>query len=265
MTNARRILILLVVLTLPLWAAAGAAGKPDGAKPCDNPPCKDEPPPDPSGEVEISVQANLPWTQEASDTVIYEISVIKPSELSVDVASSLGGSVGTIEAGESTIDQTYEVLSDYENLELGGDPVTLTNIVTAMADGEVLATASAGVQLHNETPPCDFSKEIQGLCIWTPTGPGNWTVSVDPASPRPTNVLITLRDHVPGNWCPSGINAKWRPGDDPVTTTFTIPDWKGGDPGAAVCEIGGAGGDFFGVGTPSSFFLAVSGRVTVSQ
>jgi hypothetical protein len=269
MTNTRRILILLVVLTLPLWAATGATGKPDGGKPCDTPPCKDEPPPDPSGDVEITVEPNLPWTQEGTDTVIYEISVIKPSELTVVVTSSLSGEVGAIGPDASTIYQAYVVAPHY--VGLGADPITLTNTVEAIAGGEVLATASADVQLHNDIPPCGLvegeTKLIPGVCIWTPTDHGDWTVSVLPDANRPTNVQITLRDHVPGNWCPSGIRAKWRPGEEPVTTTFTIPDWEvpGYRLGDPVCPYGGAGGDFFGVGTPSSFFLAVSGMVTVTQ
>ena len=44
-----------------------------------------------------------------------------------------------------------------------------------------------------------------------------------------------------------------------MTTTFTIPDWKGGDPGAAVCEIGGAGVGFV-VGAAVSIPAAPSQR-----
>jgi hypothetical protein len=56
----------------------------------------------------------------------------------------------------------------------------------------------------------------------------------------------------------------WKPGGDPVQATFTIPDWTEIPVREPVCPIGGAGGDFFNVGTPGSFYLVAIGDVTVT-
>ena len=263
MTITRRILVLLVILALPLWAAGGASGKP--GKVCFDPPCNDKPP-SAEGSVSLEITTNLPWAQEASDTVIYTVVVRNDSAADVVVTSTLSGDLGTVAAGETkTFIEDYAVAPHYEDREPGPDPITLTNTVTAEASGGEVASASVDVDLWYETLPCDFNAPIPGACIWTPDSPGDWTVAVTPTATRPTNVMITLRDHIPGNWCASGANEKWRPGQGPVQTTFSIPDWEAGPLGAAVCPIGGAGGDFFGVGTPSSFFLVADGWVTVTK
>jgi hypothetical protein len=145
---------------------------------------------------------------------------------------------------------------------------TLTNTVTATAPSETRqATATVEVDKYELCPEPDgdgvFSTDAS-VCIWKP-GPGNWTISVVPDSTRSTRVMITVRDHVPGNWCPQGITAKWRPGGDPVETTVSIPEW---DPdtwaGESICPIGGAAGAFYNVGTPSSFYLDTTGNVIIT-
>ncbi len=77
--------------------------------------------------------------------------------------------------------------------------------------------------------------------------------------------MITVRDHIPGNWCPQGVTEKWRPGDGPVQTTVAIPAWPEAWAGDPVCPAGGAAGDFYEVGTPSSFYLDTDGNVTVTS
>jgi hypothetical protein len=111
---------------------------------------------------------------------------------------------------------------------------------------------------------CDFdAAAISEPCIWRPTTSGIWKVPVTPSATRPVNVLVTVRDHVPGNWCvlPDGsggaLRDRWRPNEPPVEILVYFP-------GDGVCISGGAGGDFFPIGNPESFYLVADGAVTVT-
>jgi hypothetical protein len=110
--------------------------------------------------------------------------------------------------------------------------------------------------------------EGYSVCIWKPALHGDWTFEVTPAAPgkKPVTIIMNLRDHVPGNWCPFSPDQVrgWR--GTPETLTFELngnPVEDFGIPaipvpwhGEAICPNGGAGGDFFSVGTPGSFYLA---------
>jgi hypothetical protein len=167
-----------------------------------------------------------------------------------------------VPAGESkTVPRSY-VLDDSDM-----ETETLTNTVTATAPSETRqATATVEVDKYEvcEEDSNGVISTDASVCIWKP-GPGNWTISVVPDSTRSTRVMITVRDHVPGNWCPQGITDRWRPGGNSVKTTVSIPEW---DPdawaGESICPIGGAAGAFYNVGTPSSFYLDTTGNVTIT-
>lgn len=255
--------MLAVVLALPLAMMATASAAPKGdiceTKP-DHPSCGGGP----QGQVEVSIEANLTTAHEVGDTIYYTFVVTNDSDVNVTVTDE-----------RTTLNET--VSSDGESVPFEGsyelttaDMLTetpITNTVTATApSGETWqATATVGVDKYDLCNPDGsgvFNTDAS-VCIWKPA-PGNWTISVVPDSTRPTRVMITVRDHVPGNWCPQGIRERWRPGGDPVETTVIIPpvpdEWASGP----VCSIGGAAGDFYGVGTPDSFYLATKGTVTVT-
>ena len=264
-----------IALPILILAMGLAIASPVGAvKPCEldpsHPSCKDDPPP--VSSVELTIEANLLWAQEASDTIIYTISVDPPSA-DVEIASSLPAE---LVGEEGVFRQEYPVAPHYVGFQLGDDPITLTNTVEATIGDEVVATASADVELHHDYEECVFTTDLDDpqlmtswACIWKPTEPGVWRVTVDPTpvarQQGANNIQITLRDHIPGNWCEAGVNEKWKWGEDPVWTDFTIPDWTLVSLGDPVCPSGGAGGDFFAVGAPDSFYLVASGYVSVSK
>jgi len=81
-------------------------------------------------------------------------------------------------------------------------------------------------------------------------------------------MTVTLRDHVPGNWCTTdgsggGAYVRWHPRDatrDPLTLDVFLPnaeDTLGGGIllGDGVCYGGGAGGATMQDGSPDSFYL----------
>jgi len=150
-----------------------------------------------------------------------------------------------------------------------GDTLNLINTVTATGAVSGETTQDMATVKVTKYGLCDkdgdgvFNTDAS-VCIWKP-GPGEWKISVVPDSTRPTRVMITVRDHVPGNWCPQGITDRWRPDGDPVVTTVNIPQVPGMWTGGSVCPIGGAAGAFYDVGTPSSFYLDAMGTVIVTR
>jgi len=110
-------------------------------------------------------------------------------------------------------------------------------------------------------PPCDFDELIGGeICIWQPGENGNWTLKVTPVPlpTRPTSLMVTMRDGVPGNWCTllegggGVVQDRWRPGrEEPVILDVYLPN-------DGECLSGGAGGEFFAFGNPESFYLYTS-------
>lgn len=168
--------------------------------------------------------------------------------------------------------------------------------------GTVAAETAASVMPYGPYEDCGFTgpspmsvtRTDSEICIWTPEVRGIWEVSMLPSLKKPTNVTVTMRDHVPGNWCtlpndpdePLGnvggiIKGRWKPESPALTgeaylpgatplerfedVTGEIPWWMWITDGT--CLSGGAGGDFFQVGNPESFYLWVSvpGVVTVTH
>jgi hypothetical protein len=88
---------------------------------------------------------------------------------------------------------------------------------------------------------------------------------------RPAKFTVSVRDHVPGNWCvledgSGGVTSeRWRPNDGPLALDVYLPD-ENGPRGSGVCLAGGAGGEFFPVGNPDSFYLyvGVDAKVTAT-
>ena len=126
------------------------------------------------------------------------------------------------------------------------------------------------------------AEPLSGVCIWTPgvAWTGIWRVTLDPTPPRnparPIGAAVAVRDGVPGNWCilPDGsggnFSERWKVGDPPVTGEVYLPGTENildleFDPfyGGGTCLAGGAGGDYFMVGNPDSFYLRAEGIVTV--
>jgi hypothetical protein len=279
MRPLRRVLILGLALTLPLWVAAGASAKPPK---CEEDPtlpgCQGGEEPDPTGSVEVTIEQNLPWVHEAGDRIFYTITVTNGSGEDVTVTDSLTGLSEVVVAGGSA-----GFTPDY-TVGAGDIPTVpdvtwdLVNEVTVTDSGGVVATASvtADATYYEVCNPGGAPSFTIGTwaCIWKPVTPGTYTIEITPVPPfaRPANVAITIRDHIPGNWCGTA-SAKWNPHKDssPSLTLkvdvpqapIELPDpWVGVVP---ECSGGGFGGDYTPNGQYGSFYLVADGNVTITS
>jgi len=230
-------------------------------------------------KVTVSINSNLYSAHEVGDLIIYYINVTNNTDDEVTVTDETGFTE-TIPARSSA---TFEQDDSVESVPAASEPnTTLTNTVVATVGGEVVAsdTAETAVFGYDEcgtdgngtfTAPEGYS-----VCIWKPSQSGDWTFYVTPEPPgkKPASILLNLRDHVPGNWCPLTPNEVWRWRGDPPVLTFEVgsDDWGSPFPiipalwhGEAICPDGGGGGDpAYPVGTPGSFFLATYGPYEVT-
>jgi hypothetical protein len=161
-------------------------------------------------------------------------------------------------------------------------PVDIVGTVTvSYPGGEVVASTSTAVYPEDDCSFVGDKAKLTGgeVCIWKPPSSGEWTVSVVPDKlvTRPTRMMVSVRDGVPGNWCTdsevaeSGVVFRRLMPEDPV---FKLHVLLPGSDDATLegladgqCNSGGAGGDYFAVGNPESFYLYTSldGTATVSQ
>lgn len=229
----------------------------------------------------IRVEASPGWVHEADDVIDLAVFVENAGRSTIDdvtvVLTAAGNqtfNIPSIEAGErKTINATPRVVRDFaEFTTCPEDGCALPIRVMALYGS--LATEATGTVSLEVYSSCGFVEGeamVDGPCIWTPTEPGLWTVSILPNSSHPTGASVTVRDHIPGNWCTledgSGgiIGGKWKVGADPIEGQVLLPGADGllGD---GVCYDGGIGGSgWFGIGNPDSFYLVAHGWVTVRR
>ena len=276
MKLTRRLLVLAAMLALPLAMVGEAAGAPPSnvcnKKHPDYPSCAGGTQPG----VEVSIEASLTSAHELGDTIYYTIAVTNDSTESVSVTDELTeldvivdpkGSPATGHESPYSVRRSYTLGVADMPPEIG-DTVDLVNTVTAEVNDQDVAQAKVTVTVAEyglcepELVPDGNFQTGPETCIWKPP-PGNYVISVVPDSARQTRVMITVRDHTPGNWCPQGLTERWRPGGDPVKTTVIIPEWANDWAGESVCPAGGAAGNFYEIGTPGSFYLDTEGTVTI--
>lgn len=253
-------LALVTVMALAVPALAKKGGKPGNVP-----------------KVTLSIEASLYQAHEVGDLIVYTINVVNNSGVDLTVEDSLTGfgpiTVADGETFEPEVKPDYPVVGD----DFTGDPaaVVINRLTAKDGANNVVASATAETQVFAAYPDCDpdgdgrfAGSDGYGVCIWKPAVHGDWTFNVTPAAPgkRPVTITMNLRDDVPGNWCsfdPHSVQ-QWR--GEPEVLTFEVnlpdipPDWHG----EAICPNGGAGGDFFGVGTPGSFYLAMYGDYQVT-
>jgi hypothetical protein len=288
----KRIPVLLIAFAVLMAMTASAVAAP--------PPGKGKPdkPGDAPIEVTIDKAAESTWwLHEAGDVIIYDVVITNSTGEPID--ATVGGDVTFSAPAPTALDPGTTLLKAAYTVDDGDmAAVSITNTVTVEYGTE---TASATyTQEIDPYPPCDFVDpdddglwtrtwsqmgDVYAICIWKPPIDGHWTITVTPDFTKRKNFSVTLRDGVPGNWCrvpegapdgeyystgilgafdvPSGgINARWKPGDDPVVLNVYLPpgDVPGEDQG--VCLHGGAGGETIGVGNPESYYLVAPGTVT---
>lgn len=229
-------------------------------------------------KVTVSIEAHLYGVNQAGDLVVYFIDVTNNTSEEVTVTDSLAtlGLEGeTVAARESEIFvRNFTVLA----LPAAGQP--LINTVTAYHGNENVVAADTVETTVYAFEPCspigsdEFTlPDGYSVCLWEPVNQngeykhGDWTIAVTPEPPgkKPISIVLNLRDHAPGNWCPlnpDGVS-RWR--GEPETLTFQVylPPIPAGWHGEAICPDGGAGGDPMGVGSPGSFVLAGYGNYNV--
>lgn len=241
------IILLIVAVALALAMPAAGKGKPN---------------------IAVDLDAAPIWVHEADDEISYEVSVQNKTRQAVTVDVWFD-EVLAKENLEVPARQTENVslgskrVGDFPEFTACGESCMLTESVTvAYAGGEVVAETSTDLMPYDR---CVLPGPLDGAaCIWTPDSTGQWTVTVQPGS-KPHNTLVTVRDHVPGNWCvlPDGsggvFSDRWRPSDGPIELPVYLPaDGK--------CLGNGAGGESIEpVGNPTSFYLVAKGMVTVTQ
>jgi hypothetical protein len=196
-------------------------------------------------------------------------------------------------------DEAAPCLTDYdpEDPDAWPDECALLATAEVLVDGIVATQTQMSMPLMPE-PPCDFTygwvgdglsevwtgireEPLSGVCIWKPGDyTGIWKVTLTPTPPknpaRPIGAAVAVRDGIPGNWCtlPDGsggnFSARWKDGDPPVVGMVYLPGDENilgleFDPfyGGGTCLAGGAGGDYFMVGNPDSFYLRAEGNVKV--
>jgi len=276
------LLVLLVSAALVLPAAAAKGGKPSG----------------PAGlkvtveTIDDTIGKWLPWVAAVGDKVNYRVTVTNngPPVKIESVTDTLpdtdlvcvpeGGCAGALGSGNSYVYQSlapHEVTSDeyYAQDEL-------VNVVAVQALGRalVVVTSEMNIGHYDDCPdfdgghfdPADYP--TYPFCRWSPPEPGLWSIKFTPDGSGPLTVSMTLRDHVPGNWCvtPDGEGGhvqvnKWRSGE--VELLVYLPDGylPLDHPYAGVCLEGGAGGELFGDGNAGHyyFFSNVAGTIQAEQ
>jgi hypothetical protein len=215
----------------------------------------------PKHPVAVSLDADLMWVHEVGDTISYTVTVENTTREAVTatIESTAGDTTVTIEKGGV---ETYADLFSYtvteSDLAAGVDIVG--SVTVTYGGGEVIAETSTEIDPVN---PCDFDALAKGVCIWKPTGTGQWTIKFTPDSTRPARVTMTLRDGVPGNWCTlenltgGAVQERWLPNSPtPIDLQVYVP-------ADGECLLGGHGSCieedcFFAVGNPASFYLYTS-------
>ena len=270
----RRFWMMLLTISVVLVIAlpAGAA-KPDKV---------------PKPPIAVSLYANPTSVHEGADIIRYTVALENKTRdeiTGITVKLSAAGSeddtgVFSIEAKKDTTVNFSRKVSSFPGCQVGEECALL-------ATAEVFRYGVLSTQVTDSTPfvpypACPFEYDgnfksntisVSYYCIWTfPTGrTGVWEITLTPpdGAKRNFTASATVRDHTPGNWCSLTVDGAWGVsgrGADPTTGEVYLPgneDFSEQGLGDGVCLAGGAGGEYFVVGNPDSFYLNANVDVTV--
>ena len=254
------LLVLLVSAALVLPAAAVKGGRPPGLKVTVE-------------TIDDTIGEWLPWIAAVGDKVNYRVTVTNSAApVTIEsVTDSLGTALecvpvgGCAQALDSGLTYVYQSSAPYEVTDAEYTEDELVNVVTVRALGfPPLEVSNEVIIGHYDNcegnlsgghyNPADYPN--YHVCRWLPGEPGLWRITLTPDGPGPLSVMLTLRDHVPGNWCatPDGEGGvvqirKWRTGAVELLAYL---------PANGVCLEGGHGGELFGDGSASHFYLMFS-------
>ena len=267
----KRFWVMLLAIAVALVIALPAGAKPG------------KPKPPRSAPVAVYLDADPIWVHEGTDVIQYAVTVQNKTGTTIEDATVEFTAAGEKEIwgpgpipsyGNVTWVPPERTVSEFgETAATCGEECELPVTVTVLRGTDLLTQETMSTPLM-PYPPCGFGDEPSGhalvseVCIWTPPRTGGWRVSLYPTPPananRPIHAGVTVRDHVPGNWCILPDNAGggvfgdlWKTDDDPITGEVYLP--SNGE-----CLGGGAGGESIEpVGNPTSFYLVAHGLVSV--
>ena len=254
---------------------------------------KKPPKPSTAAPVAVYLDAGPIWVHEVGDVIRYSVAIQNKTTaaVTVDIAYP-GGLEIDIEIGPSGVVTREDLFSHAVAPVEIATPVDIVETVTvSYPGGDVVASTSTDVYpeegckfteaaVPSGSPPQWTAPLAAGeVCIWNPPpSSGEWTVFVSPDKDvtRPTRMMVSVRDGVPGNWCTdpdvleSGVVIRRLTPEDPVFKLHVLLPGDQVLPGLVEdgqCNSGGAGGDYFAVGNPDSFYLYTSldGTATVSK
>ena len=274
------IMLLAVAMALVIALPAGA-GKP--VKPPTSVP------------IAVFMDAEPVWVHEGADLIRYTVTLRNKTSTDiedVDVEFIAAGEttqmgVGTVSADdtvklEDVLSRPVSQFSEFYPCGFG-DECPLPAIAKVFVEDAIVTETEISTPLM-PNPPCGFDNGEATLtggqvCIWNPPSSGKWTVSVTPvkAVTRPTRMMVSVRDGVPGNWCTvpdvadtGVVFRRLMPGDTAFELQVLLPGSGGQSLDGLAdgqCNSGGAGGDYFAVGNPEAFYFytSIDGTATISQ
>jgi len=256
-----------------------------------------KPKPPTAAPIALHIDAEPMWVHEEGDNLRYSVTVDNKTATDItDVTVYFEADSGidsvdhlTIPANDSVTINTFSFLVSESSEAMACIAIGQECGVPASVQvkvGDVLVTEQTMSTRLMPYPPCDFGNgdvsdtvPVSDVCIWTPPQTGVWKITLPPAVPDnqngPINAVVAVRDGVPGNWCTlldsdndlvedpeSTFTRKWRAGDADVFGWVYLPGDENGVARDGMCLHGGAGGDYFQVGNPDSFYLRANGTVT---
>ena len=267
----RKILILALAL-LTMVGLAAPVGAAKGGKPGK------------PGPVGVTIDANLYWVNAAGDTIYYTITVTSSQAITdAMVELSVNDDVATLFSG--TLEEGSSLVLEYAYFVVALPDGDIEALVTVWNGTEALASDSTSVVVE-PVAKCLFAgtdtsltmtAHAGGVC-WYDFDPGYWEIVAEPDyTIAGRNPGMTIRDHMPGNWCMVGETvteggSRTRPAsitryvDLPTENPFGYGEWFE----VGVCGLGGHGvctdeDCFFPIGNPATFVLwAPAGTVTAN-
>lgn len=252
--------LLLVLLVSAALVVPAAAAKP----------VKPQPPAGLKVTVETiddTIKEWMPWIAAVGDKVNYRVTVAnggapviieEVTDVLADtdlVCVSSGGCTEALGTGSAYV---YLGLHEVTVDEYAQDE--LVNVVTVRPSGlaaiEVTSTMTIGhyTDCEGNLDGTYYGPNSPSPCRWQPAQPGLWSIKLTSEEvPRPITVTMSLRDHIPGNWC------KTPEGEGGVVT---VRKWRGGTvellvylPANGVCLEGGHGGELYGDGNADHYYF----------
>ena len=266
----KRSWIMLVAIAMALAIAAPATGK----RP---------PKPNPAAApVAVYVEAGPLWVHEPGDIIAYTVHVQnKDQDTAVtitvtptDFTANPPAEVFTLEGGATGVAVLHRTLdkSDFPPPGTEGEITGTVDITYTLGDQQGLVSVETSTVADLYLPCADGASvgafedvlvPAGDACIWKPDsdGPRFWTITVkpDPDNRVPSQMAVTMRDHVPGNWCTTdgsggGAYTRWDRNDpEPLVLNVFLPK-------SGVC----LGGGEWPIGNPDSFYLWIRSDALVT-